>query len=249
MCPTIVNNVETLCHVKHIIAHGRRGIRQARHAQQHRHAHPLRQRRRAEARLLRGRSRQGHDGRADQRPLRRPEARPQAQGRHPRRLARPKSCAPTRRSLEEPGQDPRDRRARGHPDGLRHPRRLRLDGRLRRRDRHGRLARHGWVLEQHQRLLRPRKLRPVHALPRRLAVDEENHRPHRRRQAAPEDVDAPEERGRQIDGKTICAFGEACSWPTQSFVLKFERRTGRRHQHRLQRAKPKTRKPKRNAGS
>jgi NADH-quinone oxidoreductase subunit F len=28
--------------------------------------------------------------------------------------------------------------------------------------------------------------------------------------------------GRRPDrGKTICAFGEACSWPTQSFVLKF----------------------------
>jgi hypothetical protein len=24
-----------------------------------------------------------------------------------------------------------------------------------------------------------------------------------------------------IAGKTICAFGEACSWPTQSFVTKF----------------------------
>ena len=24
-----------------------------------------------------------------------------------------------------------------------------------------------------------------------------------------------------IAGKTICAFGEACSWPTQSFVIKF----------------------------
>ena len=24
-----------------------------------------------------------------------------------------------------------------------------------------------------------------------------------------------------IAGKTICAFGEACSWPTQSFVEKF----------------------------
>ena len=47
-CPTIVNNVETLCHVKHIIAHGRRGVRQDRPAQQHRHAHPVRQRGRAE---------------------------------------------------------------------------------------------------------------------------------------------------------------------------------------------------------
>jgi NADH-quinone oxidoreductase subunit F len=25
----------------------------------------------------------------------------------------------------------------------------------------------------------------------------------------------------QIPGRTICAFGEACSWPTQSFILKF----------------------------
>jgi NADH-quinone oxidoreductase subunit F len=33
-----------------------------------------------------------------------------------------------------------------------------------------------------------------------------------------------------IAGKTICAFGEACSWPTQSFVLKFrEEFTGKAH--------------------
>ena len=25
-----------------------------------------------------------------------------------------------------------------------------------------------------------------------------------------------------IAGRTICAFGEACSWPTQSFVAKFK---------------------------
>jgi NADH-quinone oxidoreductase subunit F len=25
----------------------------------------------------------------------------------------------------------------------------------------------------------------------------------------------------QIAGRTICAFGEACSWPTQSFIAKF----------------------------
>jgi NADH-quinone oxidoreductase subunit F len=25
----------------------------------------------------------------------------------------------------------------------------------------------------------------------------------------------------QIPGRTICAFGEACSWPTQSFLAKF----------------------------
>jgi NADH-quinone oxidoreductase subunit F len=24
-----------------------------------------------------------------------------------------------------------------------------------------------------------------------------------------------------IAGRTVCAFGEACSWPTQSFLIKF----------------------------
>jgi hypothetical protein len=27
--------------------------------------------------------------------------------------------------------------------------------------------------------------------------------------------------GDNIAGRTICAFGEACAWPTQSFVTKF----------------------------
>lgn len=39
--------------------------------------------------------------------------------------------------------------------------------------------------------------------------------------ATPEDVDTLEKVAYQIDGKTICAFGEACSWPTESFVDKF----------------------------
>ncbi len=41
-------------------------------------------------------------------------------------------------------------------------------------------------------------------------------------QAAPEDVDQLKTVADQIEGKTICAFGEACSWPTQSFVIKFK---------------------------
>ena len=40
--------------------------------------------------------------------------------------------------------------------------------------------------------------------------------------AAPDDVDMLKTVADQIEGKTICAFGEACSWPTQSFVLKFK---------------------------
>jgi NADH-quinone oxidoreductase subunit F len=41
-------------------------------------------------------------------------------------------------------------------------------------------------------------------------------------EAAPDDVDMLKTVADQIEGKTICAFGEACSWPTQSFVLKFK---------------------------
>ncbi|TVR47103.1 MAG: NADH-quinone oxidoreductase subunit NuoF [Puniceicoccaceae bacterium] len=40
-------------------------------------------------------------------------------------------------------------------------------------------------------------------------------------QARQEDVDLLGNVADQIAGRTICAFGEACSWPTQSFVLKF----------------------------
>ena len=39
--------------------------------------------------------------------------------------------------------------------------------------------------------------------------------------AAPSDVDELERVANNIEGRTICAFGEACSWPTQSFVKKF----------------------------
>ena len=40
-------------------------------------------------------------------------------------------------------------------------------------------------------------------------------------EASPEDVGLLESVAYQIDGKTICAFGEACSWPTESFIAKF----------------------------
>ncbi|MDG2122755.1 MAG: NADH-quinone oxidoreductase subunit NuoF [Verrucomicrobiales bacterium] len=39
--------------------------------------------------------------------------------------------------------------------------------------------------------------------------------------AAPEDVATLESVAYNIDGKTICAFGEASSWPTESFIDKF----------------------------
>ena len=89
MCPTIVNNVETLCNVKHIVAMGGAEYRQARHAEQHRHAHRQPQRPRQAPRLLRNRDRQGHHRPAHQRSgLRRRPARPgvQIEGRHSRRF-------------------------------------------------------------------------------------------------------------------------------------------------------------------
>jgi len=40
-------------------------------------------------------------------------------------------------------------------------------------------------------------------------------------QARREDIELLESVAGQIEGRTICAFGEACAWPTQSFVEKF----------------------------
>jgi len=39
--------------------------------------------------------------------------------------------------------------------------------------------------------------------------------------ASPEDIDTLESVAYNIDGKTICAFGEACAWPTEAIVAKF----------------------------
>jgi NADH-quinone oxidoreductase subunit F len=54
--------------------------------------------------------------------------------------------------------------------------------------------------------------------------------------ARPEDADLLASIGDQIAGRTICAHGEACAWPTQSYVAKFRdefiaaaARNGERH--------------------
>jgi NADH-quinone oxidoreductase subunit F len=39
--------------------------------------------------------------------------------------------------------------------------------------------------------------------------------------ARPQDGELLKSVADQIAGRTICPFGEACAWPTQSFVLKF----------------------------
>ena len=40
-------------------------------------------------------------------------------------------------------------------------------------------------------------------------------------EARKEDPDLLLSIANQIEGRTICAFGEAAAWPTQSFVTKF----------------------------
>jgi NADH-quinone oxidoreductase subunit F len=40
-------------------------------------------------------------------------------------------------------------------------------------------------------------------------------------QASSEDIDLLVQVANQIEGKTVCAFGEAAAWPTQAMVAKF----------------------------
>jgi NADH-quinone oxidoreductase subunit F len=40
-------------------------------------------------------------------------------------------------------------------------------------------------------------------------------------EAAPEDIQTLEDVAYQIDGKTVCAFGEASSWPVEAIIAKF----------------------------
>ena len=85
-------------------------------------------------------------------------------------------------------------------------------------------TRHGRGAGQHLRILRARKLRPMHALPRRFALDEQGAAsPRRTATAARSDADYLVNIADNIPGgRTICAFGEACAWPVQSFVAKFK---------------------------
>jgi NADH-quinone oxidoreductase subunit F len=39
--------------------------------------------------------------------------------------------------------------------------------------------------------------------------------------ASPDDAKNLKNIADNIAGRTVCAFGEACSWPTQSFLAKF----------------------------
>ena len=72
---------------------------------------------------------------------------------------------------------------------------------FRRGHRHGRLAQHGRDARQHQRILRARKLRPMHPVPRGFAVDAKNHPAHGQRRGRETGPRRAQERGRQHRGQ------------------------------------------------
>ena len=99
----------------------------------------------------------------------------------------------------------------------------RLGARLRRGDRDGRDHLHGARARAHRALLLRRVVRPVHAVPRRHRLDVPHADAHRRTGRATQDRprDAASTSPNQIEGHTICAFGEAAAWPVQSFLKHF----------------------------
>ena len=63
----------------------------------------------------------------------------------------------------------------------------------------------------------------MHPLPRRLALDVQGAAPAHARRGRKADADYLLKIADNIPGgRTICAFGEACAWPVQSFVAKFK---------------------------
>jgi NADH-quinone oxidoreductase subunit F len=221
MCPTIVNNVETLCNMKHIVAWAARNTPSS--------ASRTTPARASSASAATSRNPGYYEfevgaltigelindvcgGIKGGRKLK-----ALIPGGSSAKVSRPASA--TRSSRRKPDGTMEEKEI-----GLRTSRSIstpsprRLDGGQRRHHRHGRDARHGRVPGQHRHVLRARIVRPVHALPRRLALDEENHRPPRAGGGHPDDVGLLKNVADNIAGRTICAFGEACAWPVQSFV-------------------------------
>jgi len=83
--------------------------------------------------------------------------------------------------------------------------------------------RHWWSAGEPSANLRTRKLRPMHAVPGGFALDEPRHCIASRMAGRKQERDYLVKIADNIPGgRTICAFGEACSWPVQSFVAKFK---------------------------
>ena len=187
MCPTIVNNVETLCNVKHIVAMG--GAEFAK----------LGTPNNTGTRIV---SLSGHVKRPGYYEIEVGKAtigeliNDPAFGGGLRDGRKLKAVIPGGSSakvfkagekfkLKRKGGRQRRRAGSGHARSalrLRFAHRRRLDERFERHHRDGRLDRHRRGAGEHQRILRARKLRPMHALPRRFALDEQGAAsPHARR--------------------------------------------------------------------
>ena len=79
-------------------------------------------------------------------------------------------------------------------------------------------------------LLRARELRPVHAVPRRHGVDDEDPGAHRRRaRARTEDLDTLLDIADNMTGKTICVLSDSCAAPVVSGHPEVPRASSRRY--------------------
>ena len=204
--PTVINNVETLCNVPHIIEPRRRLVQGDRHRRaatpapsstpspatssaraptSTRSASPSASCSTACGGMLKGRH---------------------AQGVHPRRRL---------------GADPQGGPDR-HQDRLRHRRQGRLDARLGGGDRDGRHHLHGALGGAAGEVLQPRVVRPVHALPRGDELDGAD------AQAASSTARGPSATRQlllsicsHIGGNSLCALGDAAIGPVKSLVERF----------------------------
>ena len=192
----------------------------------------------------------GHHVQPDhQRGLRRRVEGPQGQGGHPRRRRRCRRSTPTsstcRCEFDALQTDERIKPVDGPPRAaVRHRRRppAAHDGRLGRRRRHGRARptsrRPSWRASC---VLRPRVVRPVHAVPRGHRLAREGlHAASPRATASPATSSCCASIAHGIAGNTICPLGDAAAWPMLGFLTKFradfearDRKTGARMTPRM----------------
>ena len=80
-------------------------------------------------------------------------------------------------------------------------------------------------------LLHARILRPVHALPRRHGLAVAHGRPHPHGHGKPSDIDLLNSVADNIQGRTICALGDAAAMPVRAMIKHF-RHEFEAHDHR-----------------
>ena len=206
--PTLINNVETLSNVPHIVANGADWFKSFGTEQSPGHQGRLGLRLRAAARQLRDRAR--HPVARDHlRPRRRPARGPRGQGLVPRRLL---GAGADRRGARPALQ-------------LRGDGRGRLDARLGRDHRRRRLRLDPAAGAADGALLPPRVVRQVHALPRGHQLDGEDARAGDPRRG---DADGPRRsspRSRtNIIGHCLCVLGDSMAMPVGAMVEQVPRR-------------------------